>query len=274
MKTTVESEQKRKRDADPAAQRAGGAPGAAPAAYLQRLQRAIGNSGVQRVVEKRLAGGMGARTVHELGRVRRVPASARGRAAVVQRDDDEEADHGTVTIEEPASDPYSVSGTTLSEVFSQLDPEEWGRCRYHYDYTYDTTNGRATRVNITLRLQIRMPVWEEGRDQASPEAQAEWDRMIAALQAHEEHHAEIARGWAQTFQDRMLGVREGNLAARHAQVLGQVNERQDAYDTQTTHGQSEGVSLDLSIDQDESEGEEGAEGGGEVEEEGEVGVEE
>jgi predicted secreted Zn-dependent protease len=255
MKTTVEREQGKRRG-DEAAEpgKEGGASGAAPARYLQRLQRTIGNYGVQRVVESRLAGGAGARIEHKLGAVREV--RARDGAAMVQRDEEEgSADDGTVTILPPQSDPYDVSGTTLAELHSQLDPTEWGRCTYHYGYDYETTNGRATRVNITLTLTIRLPRWQEGRDDASAATRTEWDRMMGALRAHEERHAEIAREWAPTFKQRMLGVREGNLASRHSQVLGQVDQRQGQYDTQTTHGQTEGVSLDLSVDQEQAEGE-------------------
>ena len=249
MKTTLESDQARKRGDEQSTSRStGGSSGAAPAVDLHRLQRAIGNYGVQRVVERRLAGGRDARFGHALGGVRHVPA--RSGPAVVQRDEDAEADTGTVTIQEPTSDPYSVSGTTLAEVHAQLDPTEWGRCTYHYDYTYDTTNGRASRVNITLRLVIRLPDWQEGRDQASPEARAEWDRMMTVLRAHENRHAEIAREWAPTFKERMLGVLESNLAGRHAEVLGEARGAQNAYDAQSAHGQNEGVSLDLSIDQE------------------------
>jgi predicted secreted Zn-dependent protease len=227
-------------------------PHLASAGYMQRLQRAIGNYGVQRVIESRLTGGAETRFGHQLGVVRAVPAH--GRATAVQRDENEDAeDDGTVTIDEPDSDPYDVSGTTLAEVHAQLDPTEWGRCTYHYDYDYDTTNGRVTRVNVTLRLTIRLPRWQEGRDQASPEARAEWDRMMAALRAHEERHAEIAREWAPTFKARILGVRAGNATARYNQVKGQADAAQRRYDARTHHGQTEGVSLDLSIDQEQPE---------------------
>ena len=253
MKATTEREgQVRKAGEAAAPEKEGGAPGVAPARYLQRLQRAIGNQGVQRVVESRLAGGAGTRIGQELGAVR----EARGRdgTAMVQRDEEEGGtDDGTVTIQSPQSDPYDVSGTTLAQVHSQLDPTEWGRCTYHYGYDYETTNGRTSRVDITLTLTIRLPRWQEGRNEASAAARTEWDRMMGALQAHEERHAEIAREWAPTFKERMLGVRESNVASRHSRVLGQVDDRQREYDTQTQHGQTEGVSLDLSVDEEQTE---------------------
>jgi predicted secreted Zn-dependent protease len=238
MKATIERDQGKRRGNDavvPANQDT--VHGAAPAHHLQRLQRAIGNQGVQRVVEARL----------------------------VQRDDDDATDDGTLTIQEPQSDPYEVSGTTLAEVHAQLDPTEWGRCTYHYDYDYDTTNGRTTRVNVTLRLTIRLPHWQEGRADASDAARAEWDRMMGALRTHENGHADIAREWAPTVRERLLGVQEGNVASRYNQVRGQVQARQDEYDDQTQHGQTQGVSLDLSVDQQQTEGEAGTEEETEVE---------
>jgi len=253
MKATTEREGQVRRAGQAAApEKAGGAPGAAPARYLQRLQRAIGNQGVQRVVESRLAGGAGTRTAQKLG-AGREPWDRDG-TAMVQRDEEEGGtDDGTVTIQPAQSAPYDVSGTTLAQVHSQLDPTEWGRCTYHYGYDYETTNGRTSRVNITLTLTIRLPRWQEGRDEASAAARTEWDRMMGALQAHEERHAEIAREWPPTFKERMLGVRESNVASRHSQVLGRVNVRQREYDTQTQHGQTEGVSLDLSVDEEQTE---------------------
>jgi predicted secreted Zn-dependent protease len=238
MKATIERDQGKQRGNDAVAPaNRDAARGAAPVRHLQRLQRAIGNQRVQRVVEARL----------------------------VQRDDDGATDDGTLTIEEPQSDPYDVSGTTLAEVHSQLDPTEWGRCTYHYDYNYDTTNGRTTRVDVTLRLTIRLPRWEEGRADASDAARAEWDRMMGALRTHEDGHADIAREWAPTVRERLLGVQESNVASRYSQVRGQVQTRQDEYDDQTQHGQTQGVSLDLSVDQQEGEGEAGTEEETEVE---------
>jgi predicted secreted Zn-dependent protease len=252
MKATVESEQAKQRgDGSAASDREGSSSAAVPAAYLQRLQRAIGNHGVQRIVSSRLASGSNVPFGHHLGDVRQVPV--RRRSTAIQRDDDQgTAEDGSVTIEEPGSDPYDVSGTTLAEVHPQLDPTEWGRCTYHYDYDYGTTNGRVTRVDITLRMTIRLPRWQEGRDEASPEARAEWDRMMAALRAHEERHAEIAREWAPRFKQRMLGVRARNATATYNQVKREADAAQRQYDTDTQHGQTEGVSLDLSIDQEQS----------------------
>ena len=181
-------------------------------------------------------------------------ASAQSRAAVgaIQREVGQEeapATAGTVVIQNPSFDYYDVTGSTLSEVAAQLDPEEWGRCQYHYDYTYETTDGQTSTVNIVLRLQIRLPRWQgEGWDHASGAVKAEWRRMLQALRAHENRHAEISRPWAPTFKERLLNLPEADIQGEHAQVLQEVNDEQDQFDDETDHGQNQGVSLDTSIE--------------------------
>jgi hypothetical protein len=196
---------------------------------IQRLHRAIGNQAVQRVLAQRQSA-----------------------QQTIQRDgetDTEQPDDGTVTIQPVQDDPYDVTGTSLAEVMDQLDPTEWGHCRYHYDYDYETTNGRTTRVDVTLTLTVRLPRWQgQGWDDASEAVKGEWRRMLRALATHEEGHADIARDWAPTVRERLLNRPEGNVQQRYSQVLGEVRTDQDRYDDQTNHGQTQGVSLDLSIE--------------------------
>ena len=181
-------------------------------------------------------------------------ASAQSRAAVgaIQREVGQEeapATAGTVVIQNPSFDYYDVTGSTLSEVAAQLDPEEWGRCQYHYDYTYETTDGQTSRVNIVLRLQIRLPRWQgEGWDHASGAVKTEWRRMLQALREHEDGHAVISRNWAPTFKERLLNLPEADVQGEYDQVLQEVNDEQGQYDDRTQHGQTQGVSLDLSIE--------------------------
>jgi len=202
---------------------------------LRRLHRAIGNQAVQRVLTQRQA--------------------ARG---PIQRDEEDAApaDDGTITINEVQTNYYDVTGTTLTEVSEQLDPTEWGRCHYHYSYPYETTNGRTTKVNIILTLTVRLPRWQgAGWDAASEAAKTEWRRMLQALETHEEGHAAIARTWAPTIKQRLLDQSEGDVETEYNTVFAEVVTEQDEYDADTTHGQTQGVSLDLSVDEEQSESE-------------------
>ena len=232
---------------------------------LFSAQHALGNQAVQRILAQGTLT-LGKETLVHIGRSSDALARAIARTTAreahlrlgaknvaIQREGDEtgeqaQADTGTVTIGDVIPDYYDVTGSTLADVYSQLDPEEWGRCHYQYDYSYDSANGRATRVNITLTLTIRLPRWQgEGWDNASPAAQAEWRRMLDALQAHEQGHAAIARRWAPTFQERLLGQRESRIQQRFDQTLKNAKKEQKQFDQRTRHGQTQGVSLDTSI---------------------------
>lgn len=156
--------------------------------------------------------------------------------------------NGQVTIKDVQTEEYSVTGSTLAEAAQQLDPEEWGRCTYSFDYTYEATNGRVTKVDIALQLTIRLPRWQGlGWDQASPNIRTEWVRMLAALRSHENQHADIARRWAPRLKTRLLGQQEGRIEQRYNQTLRRVDRETEQFDTRTRHGQAQGVTLDTRI---------------------------
>jgi predicted secreted Zn-dependent protease len=173
-------------------------------------------------------------------------ASAQTSVAALQRHP--APDGGTITIHEPTFTSYSVTGLTLAGVAPQLNPVEWGRCTWNFHYTYSSTNGVATRVNIILRLTIRLPQWTgAGWESASATAKAEWQRMLGCLRTHENGHVDIARSWAPTLQQRLFNQPEADLGSLWEAGLADHQTEQDAYDTRTQHGQTQGVTLDLSI---------------------------
>lgn len=234
--------------------------GRSPGLWLS-LQRTLGNQAVGRLlpgrdgqepprtamrVQRRLS----THGSHEVSS-RIGPIQQPVEAGTIQRRDGRRrrrANTGTVTIQNVRFQYYNVTGQTLADVLQQLDPTEWGRCSYHYSYTYSASNGQTTRVNITLRLTIRLPRWTgRGWRNASPAAKAEWRRMVRALRTHEDGHAAIARRWAPTFKQRMLNQSEEDLEDTFNQVLGEVDDEQEQFDDRTQHGQTQGVSLDTSI---------------------------
>ncbi|MBN2394142.1 MAG: DUF922 domain-containing protein [Anaerolineae bacterium] len=227
---------------------------------LATLQQHIGNQAMQQVLTKRSGHGSLTldqdsllRLTQKHGSVQQAIASqVAAQAGVVQRDKNEtaqvKANTGTVTIETVTRDDYDVEGSTLEEVAKQLDPKEWGRCTYHYDYSYETLRGRTTKVDITLKLTILLPRWTgEGWKKASSAAKKAWQRMMTALEKHENGHADIARKWAPVFKQRLLKQRENRLQTRFNQTLRKVKKENKQYDQKTKHGQNEGVTLDISI---------------------------
>ncbi len=226
---------------------------------MKNLQRQMGNRSTERMIERfRLTGETPLRDL-SLAQVRQVTEARlaiSNPTATLQRQADAGeivalnvpagVQTGKVTIEQPKIEDYDVTGSKLSEVYSQLDPEEWGRCRWVMDYDYDTVDGKATKVNITLHLIIRLPRWTNAGS-ASALARAEWQRMLHALRAHEEGHADIARKWAPLFKDRLLRQPEDKLKEKYQNALDDLQAESDKYDQDTQHGQNQNVSLDTTI---------------------------
>lgn len=212
---------------------------------LLALQAQIGNAAVQRLLVQRK--GQGSLALDQ--------DSAQAIANLAQRDDAEAADQlgtktdtGKVIIENVVYEPYDVTGSTLAEVAAQLDPKEWGQCHYQFDHSYETTAGRTTKVDITLHLTIHLPRWQgKGWQNASEAAKTEWQRMISALEAHENGHAEIARRWAPIFKEKMMGVSEGKVQQRYDETKAAVGKETNKYDKETSHGKSKGVTLDITV---------------------------
>jgi len=196
---------------------------------LLALQAQIGNGAVQRLLVQRGSN-------------------------LVQRDDGEEtapealdtgnANLGTVTINTVTYETFAVSGLSLEAVHKELQKrKEWGECSCHFDATTDNNPGsKASQVNITLDITIRLPEWD-GLELASSSEQREWNRMMTALRAHEEQHAEIGRKWAPLFQTRLLGKLKSKIAAEHKKILADFMKEVKQYDADTKHGQTEGVTL-------------------------------
>jgi predicted secreted Zn-dependent protease len=214
------------------------------------LQRTYGNTYVQRLVEE-----MGTRSrqvesmsLEDDSKVSVV--SKTGMAGIVQRTP-AGGSKGTISIQQPAPSYYDVEGNTLEEVGTAMGTEEWGQCQWDWSQTsYRTTNDTVDRVNIVLILTITLPRWTgDGWRRASPAAKAEWNRMLAALRTHENGHADIARSFVHQVQEHPLNHPESEFQTLFTEGQNPHEDRQRAYDAETSHGETQGVSLDTSIDQ-------------------------
>lgn len=193
------------------------------------LQAQIGNGAVQRLLVQR-----GSNAVQrDDGEATTAEALATGNA-----------NPGQITINAVTYETFAVSGLSLEAVYKELQKrKEWGECSCHFDAKTDNNPGnKASQVNITLDITIRLPEWD-GLDLAAPTEQREWNRMMTALRAHEEQHAAIGRKWAPLFQTRLLGKLKSQIAAVHKKLLADFMKEVNQYDADTKHGQTEGVTL-------------------------------
>ena len=218
------------------------------------LQQSLGNRAVQRMLA---AGHLGSAVRHSTPR-------NFGMGAHVQREDEQAGDaaqagKGTITIQKPKHDTYTVGGATLAKVAAKLEKREgWGHCDWDYDCDPATVEEKiVTKVDVTLALGILLPEWT-GKDDASEASQAEWDRMMGALKTHEQGHVDIAKRGAETLQERLLYEREGDFDAVEKQVCQEIQGLQDDYDVETEHGVKQGVTLTTNVDELQGEEEEEA----------------
>jgi predicted secreted Zn-dependent protease len=155
---------------------------------------------------------------------------------------------------------YEIEARTLREVSEFLNKRltegdgerkerEDGRCTWRAKYEYDDVrrDGLALGLRVYLEVTIELPRWV-GRDSAGKAEQREWDRYFAALRAHEQGHAAIARGGAKRTHDRMERAPTRKLKAIEIEeigkwsgdgtllVPGKIHSKSDGYDKRTKHG--------------------------------------
>jgi len=108
--------------------------------------------------------------------------------------------------------------------------------------------GTSEEVTVTLHANLhkRLPRWVQYSG-ASEAVKAEWDRMMVNLERHEQHHVDIAIEEADNLATALIGVEVREIAETVTEANREMHDRQVEYDTDTNHGQNEGVTLDTSI---------------------------
>lgn len=140
-------------------------------------------------------------------------------------------------------------GITLAALKKDLDAsqgEHWGAGggEVTMDKIPEGSVKSGEKFTVTLRGELinRIPEWDD-RASATPTAQAEWDRFIAKLQAHEECHVEIAKKAFTAIQKTLLGTRITVLEAVFAKAKKDLKAKQVQLDdtSHTDHGKKPGV---------------------------------
>jgi predicted secreted Zn-dependent protease len=143
---------------------------------------------------------------------------------------------------------FDVRGSTLAAVVRELNKrEEWGRTRWTRRCDSLSCRGRVYSVTITVRITIELPRWTK-LSQVGPNTRAEWVRMLQALTAHENNHvAIIRRHFNVALATSMLNQTDQRVQELCNRAHANARAASDAYDSATSHGQTEGVYLDTSI---------------------------
>jgi predicted secreted Zn-dependent protease len=143
---------------------------------------------------------------------------------------------------------YNVSGASLKDAAEAIsDLPEAGSAEWypHYDYEADG-HGVVTSATVTVGWRITLPHWD-GYSSAAPAEQGEWDRFLAALEAHERGHLDLAEQYLRDIDQQMVGhsARRAKQAFEH--VVHEIQAASDAYDHGNDHGRNEGTIIDLDV---------------------------
>ena len=152
---------------------------------------------------------------------------------------------------------YAVEGNSANILMNAMEAkgpgEFWALTSWHINWRYNYNNGggncRMTSLEVELDLEITMPYWP-GYYQSSACMQRNWDRMLDRLASHEENHAQLARRFAAEMyralgdfsQASCNGFEQGANQLGH-DYLNRLDQINQAYDKETSHGLFEGVEL-------------------------------
>ena len=90
-----------------------------------------------------------------------------------------------------------------------------------------------------------MPQWVEYGSASQPEKD-EWDRFIAALEAHEQGHIDIVKQQLSGIDEQMAGQSPDAAKQIWQNALSDLQSASDNYDAQSDHGRNQGTIIDLS----------------------------
>jgi Bacterial protein of unknown function (DUF922) len=165
---------------------------------------------------------------------------------------------GTVVVDWHPPNPTTtpaiiVRGATLADVAADLDTHgEWGQGGGSLRFApLENITDKEFTVHLHGNLLLLLPEWV-GLENKSPAVQAEWNRMLGKLRAHEQRHVDIAIEEGDRLAKLLKGKEITKIAALVTAANATMNRRQNALDADTAGGTRPGVpygdiSLDVSI---------------------------
>jgi hypothetical protein len=223
-----------------------------------RLQASRGNQYVQRLMQRASGAGEGSRD-RSAGTSQRSRAetavSVTPASAQLQRDGG--GTTVTMNLGEVQHGHYNVTGANFQACVNQMNARgEWGLGgirNIHMSSGSVGEDGIVSSVTITGEYFTSLPRWTHLS--SKPErVQDEWNRMLAALTGHENHHVSIAQEHMNALPDTLSNIHEDDLHQVWGDAISALRQAQIDYDSETTNGQTEGVTLDAAVE-DEPEGE-------------------
>jgi predicted secreted Zn-dependent protease len=148
---------------------------------------------------------------------------------------------------EPVYKTHEYHGHTLEQVAHHIEQQaeagltHWVTRWHVMERNHDHTIARA---EVEVWLEITLPHWAEYAS-ATPAEQAEWDRFLQALQAHEDGHVEIVRQYTENADVMLEGLNDHDAAKAWKDNQDALNHATAHYDAGNDHGRNAGTTIEL-----------------------------
>lgn len=140
---------------------------------------------------------------------------------------------------------YDVPGDTLSEVATVIaSMAEAGKAEWWPQFVYESADGIVSSVAVTVQQRKTMPHWQ-GYSDASQPMKDEWDRFWDALDTHEHGHFELVTSHLANLDRVLVGQPVTSVQSAFNDVIAALDAASSAYDAHTSHGLTQGTSIDL-----------------------------
>lgn len=146
---------------------------------------------------------------------------------------------------------FTVDAPNLEGVNAIFRAQTWSAYNLMHPPTITSTIKSAGKecelveATITVTNNNHMPVWPY-YEKADLESKRSWNRFYEDAVIHENGHRAIAREFTVILREKLTGIGpkpcellDQWFAALQGQAWKQLRERQEAYDRQTNHGQTQ-----------------------------------
>jgi predicted secreted Zn-dependent protease len=157
---------------------------------------------------------------------------------------------------------YPITGSTAAELrgaICLLGPTREGhtygaftdwRIDWWFEVAEEPEGLRVSAARVEAHVGVLVPRWRPPRS-ASPALAVEWERYIAAVEAHEQGHVDIAVEAARTLLRALEGLAgfadlkalRAAASEAAAAVIAAAHDEERAYDAGSEHGVSQGAWL-------------------------------
>jgi hypothetical protein len=194
--------------------------------------------------------------------VQRSPRGGSPRNDTVMRSPDADTTYNvTEEVGPVAGSDYTVEADSLAAFADAvMARDEAGRVQWDPSFAHESEGGDApsVTVSVTCPIALEMPSWALPADMG-PNTRAEFNRWLGALRTHEQGHIDRVHQHFDGLAQRLAEMSYASALGLFNTTKTNLQTASDGYDTETSHGISQGTTIGLSIEEAEraeSEGDE------------------